>query len=276
MVQQEPLKNRATGYLLKRYERNEFQYDYAGMKISADVASLGETQSFKATLRMKRDSIIWVSITAIAGIEVVRMIITPDSVKYVSKIPDNKHYYMGGFEAINDMAKVDLDFNMLQDILVGNAIALEKDEGKFRSEIDGLRYLLISKYKRKVQRAVGLKDKELAPEDTIVVNPNDKRYQKAVEKVDEENMIISRYWLEAENYRLVRSIFNDLLNQRTVEIEYSDFQQAGEQYFPSKCRLRARDLTQSQEISFEINKLNIDKTYDFPFEIPEDYERKEQ
>jgi hypothetical protein len=117
-------------------------------------------------------------------------------------------------------------------------------------------------------------DKDLSPDDTIVVNMNDRKVQRAVKKSDDEDLVISRYWLEPENYRLVKSVFNDILNQRTIEIQYSEFKQEGEQYYPSKCRLIVRDQMEVREISFEITKLNVDKTYDFPFEIPQDYERK--
>jgi hypothetical protein len=244
------------------------------MKVSAEVLTLGETQSFKANIRMKKDSVIWISISPALGIEVLRVLITPDSVKYVSKIPENKHYYLGGFSVINEISKMDIDFATFQDILLGNAIGLEKDEGKFRSEVDENNYLLISKYKRKVKKAVGMDDKDIEPDDTIVVNMNDKRVQKAVKKSDENDLIISRYWLEPENFHLVRSLFYDIVNMRNVDIEYSDFKLEGEQYYPSNCRLNVKDARQTQEVRFEITKINTDKTYDFPFEIPEDFERK--
>jgi hypothetical protein len=170
------------------------------------------------------------------------------------------------------VVKTELDFNMLQEILVGNAIGLERDEGKFRTEVDGDKYLLISKYKRRVRRVVGVDDRKLNPNDTIIVNPNDRRYQRAVKK--EDDMIVSRYWLEPEYFRLVRSIFNDLINRRTVTLEYSEFKMEGEQVYPSKCVMNVKDMAQEQEIRFEITKIALNKAYETPFEVPEDYPRK--
>ncbi|MFZ4784266.1 MAG: DUF4292 domain-containing protein [Flavobacteriales bacterium] len=273
-TQLEPLKDKSAAFLLRRYDRNKFEYDWVGMKIDVDVKTLGETQGFNATVRMKKDSIISISISPALGIEVFQILISPDSVKYISKIPDNKYYYLGGFETITDVAKVDLDFEMLQDILIGNAIGLEKDDAKFRSSVDDRTYLLTSKYKRKVRRVVGIDDRKLAPDDTIVVNPNDPRYQKTVRKSDEEDLVVSRYWLEPDNFRLVRSIFNDLLNQRTVEITYSDFAQEGEQFYPKTGKLQVTDAGQQQEIEFRVKRLTVGKPYEITFEIPEDFERK--
>jgi hypothetical protein len=163
---------------------------------------------------------------------------------------------------------------MLQDLLLGNAIGLDREEGKFRSEIDDNNYLLVSKYKRKVRRVVGIDDRRLQPEDTIVVNPNDARYQRTMRRNEDEDLIITRYWLEPENFRLVKSIFNDLTNQRTVEINYSNFAEEELQFYPKECKIKTKTADSDQEINFEILRLATDKTYEFPFEIPEGMERK--
>lgn len=274
-VKKDPLRNRTAGFLLRHYEENKFDFEWAGMKVDAEYVVMGETQGFKATIRMKKDSAVWISITPALGIEMIRMLVTPDSLKYLSKIPENKFYYLGTFEDINKLIGVGLDFDMLQDILVGNAIGLEKDEGRFRSETENESYLLISKYKRRVRRVVGVDDRRLE-DDTIVVNTNDPRYQRTLKRVDEEDgMIISRYWVEPEHYRLVKSVFNDLIKQRTMELHYSEFQLNEDQIYPSQCRLILNNPSAQQELNFEITKISTGKPYDFPFEIPEDYIRKD-
>jgi hypothetical protein len=270
---EEPTRHRTSGYLLKRYENNKFKFDWIGMKLDAEFITMGNTQGFKATVRMRRDSAIWISISPALGIEVFRILVTPDSLWYISKIPDNKYYYKGNFQVISDVVGTDLDFNMLQDLLIGNAIGLEEDEGRFRSEIDNNLHLLISKYKRKIRRVVGVDDRKLEG-DTIVVNPNDPRYKRTVERADDD-LIISRYWLEPQNFRLVQSIFNDLIKQRTMEVHYSDFHQSGEQFYPSKCQMKTTRFDNRQELTFEINKLVTDKTFDFPFEIPDGFQRRD-
>jgi len=271
----EPLRNRAAGFLLRHYEENKFNFEWLGMKIDADFATMGESQGFKATIRMRRDSAIWMSITPALGIEMIRLLVTPDSLKYLSKIPENKFYYLGGFDDINKLVGVELDFEMLQDMLIGNAIGLDKDEGRFRSETEAEKYLLISKYRRKVRRIVGVDDRKLE-DDTIVVNPNDPRYQRTMRRVDEdEGIIVSRYWLESENYRLVKSVFNDVIKRRVMEISYSDFQIEGDQAYPAKCLIAMDNGIDKKELSFEITKISSGKTYDFPFEIPDDFPRRD-
>jgi hypothetical protein len=182
---------------------------------------------------------------------------------------------LGGFDDINKLVGVELDFEMLQDMLIGNAIGLDKDEGRFRSETEAEKYLLISKYRRKVRRIVGVDDRKLE-DDTIVVNPNDPRYQRTMRRVDEdEGIIVSRYWLESENYRLVKSVFNDVIKRRVMEISYSDFQIEGDQAYPAKCLIAMDNGIDKKELSFEITKISSGKTYDFPFEIPDDFPRRD-
>ncbi len=271
----EPLRNRAAGFLLRRYEENKYNFDWLGMKIDADFMSMGESQGFKATIRMRRDSAIWISITPALGIEMIRVMVTPDSLKYLSKIPEKKFYYLGGFDDVNKLVGVELDFEMLQDMLIGNAIGLEKDEGRFRSETEEDKYLLISKYRRKVRRIVGVDDRKLE-DDTIVVNPNDPRYQRTMRRIEgDEGIIVSRYWLEPDNFRLIKSVFNDVIKQRVMEIGYSEFQQDGDQFYPSKCLIMLDNSKDKQELSFEITKISSGKSYDFPFEIPDDFPRRD-
>jgi hypothetical protein len=275
VVKVKAVKNRTAGFVLKRYNESRFDYDWLGMKVDADFGTEEESSGFKATIRMRKDSLIWVSITPALGIEMIRVMITPDSLKYLSKIPDNKFYYLGTFDDVNKLVGISFDFEMLQQLLVGNAIGLEKDEKRFRSEVDGDDYLLISKYRRKVRRVVGVDDRKLEG-DTILVNPDDPRYQRTMRKSeDADDLIVSRYWFEAAQYRLIKSVFNDLLRQRMLEVSYNDFQPDGEQFYPAKCRLIISSTQQRQVLNYEITKLSSGKAYDFPFEIPDDYPRRD-
>ncbi len=275
VVRETPVKNRTAGYLLKRYSENKYAFDWLGMKVDASFGTEDNSDNFKATIRMRKDSAIWVSIVPALGIEMIRVMITPDSLKYLSKIPENKFYYTGRFDEIGRLIGIDFDFEMLQDLLVGNAIGLEKDEQRFRSEIDDNDYLLISKYRRKVRRVVGVDDRKLEG-DTILVNPDDPRFRRTAKRTDEEDgLIISRYWLEPAGFRLVKSVFNDLLRQRTMEISYEDFQPDGEQYYPAKCRLVISSTQVRQEMRYEITKLSSGKPYEFPFDVPDDYVRRD-
>ena len=271
----EPPRDRTAGYLLKRYEKNQFDYEWMGMKVSAEFKNNDAEQSFKATIRMKKDSAIWISITPALGIEVIRLLITEDSLKMLSKIPDNRFYFIGDLAQLSDKTGIDLEFEMLQNLLIGNAIGLDRDENKFRTEINDDKHLLISKYKRKMRRMVGVDDRKLES-DSIILNQNDPRYQRTMKRVNEnDELIISRYWLEPDHYRLVKSVFNDLIQARVMEVRHSQFEDFEDQTYPTLTNLSVNDGQRLLTMEIEILKIATDKTYEFPIEIPDGYPKKD-
>lgn len=269
-----PLKNRSAGAILKRYQPNIFEFEWVGMKLSAEVDDGEKSQSFKANIRMRKDSVIWISISPALGVEVMRVLITQDSIKYVSKVPGDKHYYIGGFDVLSDLAESDLTFQMIQDLLVGNALDLEKDEEKYKSRIDDQQYVLISKVNRKLKKVVGGDEKDLNPDDSVFVDTEQRRYERLRRKADEDELLLKRYWLDGLNYRLEKTIIDDLYYQRSITIEHGDFKAYQEQFYPQTTRLSMRSLDKEQVFEFKISRLKTNKPYDFPFEIPDDFERK--
>jgi hypothetical protein len=84
-------------------------------------------------IRVNRDQKIWVSITAIAGLEVARALITPDSIQVVNRFQNL--YLKKPFSYINRFAGRQVNFKTLQSLLVGNAIGeLLNENAKFTPE----------------------------------------------------------------------------------------------------------------------------------------------
>lgn len=219
-----PLKNRTANAVLTRYNKNLFNYDYVGMRISADIKNTDETQSFKANVRMRKDSIIWISITPLMGVEMIRAVITPDSIKYVSKVPNNKHFFLGTLHQLTDITKNEITFEMLQAVLVGNAVDINEEEDKFTSRIDGKEYVLISKYKRRMKKVLGVNDRDVQPSDSLSIDASDRQYRRILRRSDEDDLLLKRYWFDGYDYHLVRTVFDDLYYQRSVTIDHSDFE----------------------------------------------------
>lgn len=269
-----PLKNRTANAVLTRYNKNLFNYDYVGMRISADIKNTDETQSFKANVRMRKDSIIWISITPLMGVEMIRAVITPDSIKYVSKVPNNKHFFLGTLHQLTDITKNEITFEMLQAVLVGNAVDINEEEDKFTSRIDGKEYVLISKYKRRMKKVLGVNDRDVQPSDSLSIDASDRQYRRILRRSDEDDLLLKRYWFDGYDYHLVRTVFDDLYYQRSVTIDHSDFEVTESFSYPKRTSVSVTSEKGSAQFSFEVTRLKVDKDYDFPFEIPEDYERR--
>ena len=85
----------------------------------------GKKYNVNANVRMYKDSIIWVSVTAILGIEAMRLIITRDSVKLLNKL--DKIYTARSVGFLQEVTALPLDLSTFQDLIVGNPVYLDSN-----------------------------------------------------------------------------------------------------------------------------------------------------
>jgi len=95
-------------------------FNYLVIKSKVAYRTKESTTNATANIRIKKDSIIWLSITPGMGIEAARAIITPDSVKIIDRIHNKYDQYSISF--IKQTFGVDLDYYNLQNVMVGNIL----------------------------------------------------------------------------------------------------------------------------------------------------------
>src|SRR5215207_3147208 len=66
----------------------------------------GKKSDFNAFIRLKKDSVLWISINAALGIEAFRVMITPDSVRVLNKL--DKIVQLRSVSYLQDVAKIPL------------------------------------------------------------------------------------------------------------------------------------------------------------------------
>jgi hypothetical protein len=98
---------------------NYGNYSNVSIRFSAQLVNPKPIQ-IKGTIRVKKDSIIWVSITPALNIEAVRCVLTPDSVRYINRI--DKTYYEGGYDIIQKITAVPMNYSALQSVLLNEMI----------------------------------------------------------------------------------------------------------------------------------------------------------
>ncbi|RYZ95523.1 MAG: DUF4292 domain-containing protein, partial [Sphingobacteriaceae bacterium] len=123
---------------------------FAG-KAKTQLAIDGDNNDCTLNIRIKKDTRIWVSVTALLGIEVARAVITPDSILIINKLQGI--YIKKPFSFVHKYAGKQVDYDTLQSLLVGNAIPkLLNDSTAFEPDapntnlsgtLDGLLYKLI-------------------------------------------------------------------------------------------------------------------------------------
>ena len=74
--------------------------------------------SLGISIRVRKDSLIWASVTAPFGIELFRAVLTKDSVYYINRT--NKTYFVKPIAHIFKIIKKDIAFNEIQEIITAN------------------------------------------------------------------------------------------------------------------------------------------------------------
>jgi hypothetical protein len=111
-------------------KNNHIDFKTFSAKVDVDYEDAeGKKYNVNAHVRMYKDSAIWVSVTAILGIEGLRMYITKDSVKLLDK--QNKIYSARSVSYLQELSDLPLDLSSLQDLLIGNPVFLDSNITSF-------------------------------------------------------------------------------------------------------------------------------------------------
>jgi len=74
--------------------------------------------SLGISIRVKKDSLIWTSVTAPFGIELFRAVLTKDSIYYINRT--DKTYFVKPISHISKILKTDITFNEMQEMITAN------------------------------------------------------------------------------------------------------------------------------------------------------------
>jgi len=97
----------------------------------------GSSNDVTLNIRIKRDQKIWISITAIAGIEAARVLITPDSIMIINRL--QSVYVKQPFSYINSVAGNQVNYKTIESLLVGNAMPeLLNERADFKTSADSI------------------------------------------------------------------------------------------------------------------------------------------
>jgi len=252
-------------------EQSKLDYKTFSAKVSVDLKAPDRSNSFRATLRVNRDSAIWVSVSPAMGIEVFRLLCTVDSVKYIDKIKNQ--YFLGTYEKLNKLTNSELTLEALQDILVGNPLYFNPDL-KYRSKNDDEGYQLSTRNTNKLRRIVGADRNEgvIIPTDTSEADVNERRLNRIQDKWEDEELIVRQYWLDYTHGKVVHSIFTDLASALYLSAVYSDFETIDNRLIPTKAVLELGNTKEQATFKLDYSRIKLNSSLNMPFSIPDKYE----
>ncbi|MBC5775646.1 DUF4292 domain-containing protein [Pontibacter sp. KCTC 32443] len=158
-----------------RVSVKNIEFNYLTAKGQLKLEDKGETTSSGYTLRIKKDSVIWVSVQPGLGIEAARLKVTQDSVHLINRI--HKEYLATDYSFLSDKFQVNMNYEVLQAILLGNYQAQGQEkvmDADQLQHIQQLRTNLLFDYfvGRDSQKLQQLNVKDQQTQNTIIVKYN--------------------------------------------------------------------------------------------------------
>ena len=237
------LRTLSANHIIREVERNQFEFD--NLETKFNVRLEGNNIGLKGQLRMQNDSVIWVSLSLKLGIEVARVMITEDSVKFINRT--NKTYFVESVdkfqEQFQERLPSEVTIGLIQDLLVGNDILLSKND-KFKVTIDDNNYKLES------------------DRNTFWITPKTfkvKSCQLSTVSYQQSAISSQRQWSESGS-------------ESTVSVSYDNFQYVNGKLLPTKIILNANE---DFDINLEIDysEVKTGEKLEFPFNISKKFKK---
>ena len=239
--------------LTKHIKENELDYKWISAKADVETNIDGDEHNLDIRVKGRKDSALWISITAVGLIDVAKILITRDSVKMVVYV--KKQYFIGDFNYINQILNADLDFDIIQAALFGNSAEFDDDDTKLKPIIDREKchYLLSTERKRKLKRITSGQDSLKRSLQTMTLNP--------------------------ETFKILINEFEEASTNRSFRAVYENFSPIDSVFAPHHVNI---DIRAEKKVSAKINyvRIEINHPQKIVLNIPKSYEpipiKKEQ
>ena len=222
-------KNAEAVSVIKKHYSTETQFNTVSGKLRAVYQDEEKTQSVNLSFRMEKDKAIWMS-ASILGFPVAKAYITPTSVSYYEKVTQT--YFQGDFRLVSEFLGTPLDFQKLQNLLIGQAIYDLRDE-----EYD------------------------------FVQSPRGFQFVKDDMMLMKKMFLLDPVSYKAEAQQLVQDKEN-----RGLTVTYNEYQNVNGLVFPENIRIIANEGSNSTNIDLTYRSLSFNEEVSFPFDIPTGYE----
>lgn len=238
-----PIKEEGVDYLLSKMKANQNHFESLSGKALVRVTNDGKKSELKVNLRIQKDSLIWVSISAGIGIEAARVILTRDTVMFINRL-DNT-YFIGNYQFISSLINAEVDFDIVQSVLTGNDFSWY-DYQDLKATVTSHQYQLESANRRKL-----------------------KKHNK--DKFEDLQVIYQSMWLNPSSFKIERIKIKEInKDNRKINAEYAQFKEIDGQIIPLQY-----DIVISANTDIIIDatfmKVNLNDPLSFPFNIPSKY-----
>jgi hypothetical protein len=213
----------------KHYE-NKLDFSTLYIKASANYEDEKQSQNVTAEIKIKNNEQILVSVRFL-GITMAKALITPTTVSYYEKIKGT--YYEGDFTSLSKWLGTELDYNKVQNLLVGEALD-DLRKGKYTQTI--------------VENLIRLED-------------------------EKETNVKKTFFLEPQKYLLQKEQISQAAENIMLEIKYSDNKVFNEGTLPTSIEINAIQPKGKTDINLNYNTISFNEELSFPYSVPGGYKK---
>ena len=225
VVGESVVKPMSTNALIKNHYEGELDFKTLRGRIKVDYSNGKSSQGTSLSFRMEKDRAIWIS----APLGMFKAYLTPERISFYNKI--DKEYFEGDFDFLEQMLGVELAFDQVQKLLLGDAI-VELDRRRFDSEILGKQYRL-----------------EPRTQDALF-----------------DLMIL----IDPATFKVALQQVNRPRANQSFEVGYT-YQQIGARVLPAKVLVKASLPRSQSIIDLDYRQMEFDQKLSFPYRIPKGY-----
>ncbi len=213
--------------VIKQHQKKDADFKTMQSRVRIDIIQGEREQGITFNYRMEKDKVIWLS----APLGLARMMITPEKVQFYNK-QDNE-YFDGDYKLLSDFVGVDLDFNKVQNILLGQAIYNLKDQPH-----------------------------------KVEVNEN----SYALQPKNQNALLELFYLINPSHFKMDSLQLFQQLKRRMLQVDYSSYQELKNQVLPQNIRIIATEDSDEVAITLEFKSVSLNGEVRFPFKIPKGYD----
>jgi hypothetical protein len=232
---------------LETYKKNAPQFSALTIKGDVEYTSGNEIISFNMHMRIRKDSAIWISASPFLGIEMMRMLITPDSVKILDKW--NNIYYSDNIEALQISFHAGMNMDVLQSLICASYITSSINDTLRSLYLENPDYVLSTVEKKKEIRS---------------------------DEQTSELPFACDLWCTNPTMRVNKMVLSEPKSARQLEAKYEDYRHSDAGVFPYLTTITAKDEA-TQKTAFlrvTVGKIISSGEVEMPFTVPKKFEHR--
>ena len=224
------VENASVLNIIKNHYAIKRDFKTAYFKANVDYTDAKQSVSVSADIRIKKDEIILVSVKFL-GFAVAKALITPTQVKYYEKTSGK--YFEGDYKTLSNWLGTELDFQKVQNMLLGQAID-NLSEGKYNLSME---------------------------ENLPKLEDNSKGNFKKSFVFD-----INSFWLNRQEITQQTPL-------RTLKVNYSNYKSYPESVIPGELLIFANQENKTTTISVAYKNATFNEELTYPYSVPNGYEQ---